>query len=44
MEVVGQMNSFTMSNCLDCHRNIHSKIPELKNIKNGPENCWACHR
>ena len=44
METVGQMNSFTMSACLDCHRNAHEKLPGLKNIKNGPENCWACHR
>lgn len=44
MEVVGQMNSFTMAACLDCHRNIHEKIPELKNINQGPDNCWACHR
>jgi hypothetical protein len=44
METVAQMNSFTMSSCLDCHRNAHEKLPGLKNIKNGPENCWACHR
>ncbi len=44
MDVVGQMNSFTMSACLDCHRNIHTKFPNLKNIKKGPDNCWACHR
>jgi CRISPR/Cas system CSM-associated protein Csm3 (group 7 of RAMP superfamily) len=44
MEKVGQMNSFTMGSCLDCHRNAHEKLPYLKNIKNGPDDCWACHR
>ena len=44
MEVVGQMNSFTMASCLDCHRNAHEKLPYLKNIKNGPDNCNTCHR
>jgi hypothetical protein len=44
MEVIGQMNSFTMSACLDCHRNAHEKLPENKIINKGPENCFACHR
>jgi len=44
MEVVGQMNSFVMSACLDCHRNAQAKLPYLKQVKNGPDNCWACHR
>jgi hypothetical protein len=44
MEVVGQMNSFTMNACLDCHRNAHERLPELKNINQGPDDCWACHR
>lgn len=44
MDHIGQMNSFTMGACLDCHRNAHEKLPYLKNIKNGPDNCWACHR
>jgi len=45
MEKVGQMNSFTMGSCLNCHRNAHDKLPELKNkIKAGPEYCSACHR
>lgn len=44
MDKVLQANSWTMSACLDCHRNAHAKLPELKNIKNGPENCWTCHR
>lgn len=45
MEKVGQMNSFTMGSCLNCHRNAHDKFPELKNqIKKGPEYCSACHR
>lgn len=45
MEKVGQMNSFTMGSCLNCHRNAHDKLPELKDtIKAGPEYCSACHR
>lgn len=44
MDKIGQMSSFTMGACLDCHRNVHKKFPELKNIKNGPEYCSACHR
>ncbi len=44
MDVVGQVSSFTMGACLDCHRNAHDKLPYLKNTKNGPENCAACHR
>jgi hypothetical protein len=44
MEKVGQMNSFTMSSCLDCHRNAHARLPEVKNINFGPDNCFSCHR
>lgn len=45
MEKVGQMNSFTMASCLDCHRNAHDKLPELKEMINvGPDYCSACHR
>lgn len=44
METITQVNSFAMSSCLDCHRNAHTKLPDLKNINLGPDNCWACHR
>ncbi|MDR3669060.1 MAG: cytochrome c3 family protein [Ignavibacteriaceae bacterium] len=44
MEHIGQMNSFQMSACLDCHRNAISRFPELKNINYGPDNCFTCHR
>jgi hypothetical protein len=47
MEVVGQVNSFTMGACLNCHRNPQENIQnfiELKNIKNGPQDCASCHR
>lgn len=44
MEKVGQMNSFTMAACLDCHRNAHDQLPNLTEINKGPDNCWACHR
>lgn len=40
----GQVNSFTMGACLNCHRNAHEKLPYLKDIKNGPDNCTTCHR
>ncbi len=44
MEKVGQVGSFTMGSCLNCHRNAHEKFPTLPNLNNGPENCSACHR
>jgi hypothetical protein len=44
MEKIGQMNSFTMSACLDCHRNALTRFPDIKNINQGPDNCFACHR
>ncbi|MGE5353131.1 MAG: cytochrome c3 family protein [Acidobacteriota bacterium] len=44
MDVVAQMNSFVMSACLNCHRNAPQMLPYIKNIKYGPQNCFACHR
>jgi len=45
MDVVSQVHSFTMGSCLNCHRSAHEKLPELaRQIKNGPDNCNACHR
>ena len=46
MEKVGQMQSFTMGSCLNCHRNAHDRMPYFKvdEINNGPDYCWACHR
>jgi hypothetical protein len=44
MEVVSQVNSFTMAACLDCHRNAHDKLSNLEGINKGPDNCWTCHR
>ncbi len=48
MKTVGQVNSFTMAACLDCHRNPDKKIMEFEQIKadlkRGPEECSACHR
>jgi hypothetical protein len=44
METVGQVSSFNMGACLDCHRNAHDKLPNNKEINNGPDNCSACHR
>lgn len=47
MEKVGQMNSFTMANCLNCHRNPHENIEDfskIEKVNKGPDNCFACHR
>jgi len=47
MDIAGQVNSFTMGACLDCHRNPGNNIRDfgnLQNIKKGPEYCVACHR
>ena len=44
MDIVSQLKPFTMTACLDCHRNPQAQLPYLKTVKNGPENCWACHR
>ncbi|MCE1165462.1 MAG: cytochrome c family protein [Bacteroidetes bacterium] len=48
MEVVGQVNSFTMGACLACHRKPETKISNYEEIKGslkkGPEYCVACHR
>ena len=45
MEVVRQIESFTMGACLDCHRDPASKQPDLKGkLDPGPTNCNTCHR
>jgi len=44
MEKVGQVKGFTMTACLDCHRNPHENLPYLEKVNKGPENCFACHR
>jgi predicted CXXCH cytochrome family protein len=44
MEVVGQVKNLNMGACLDCHRSAHEKFKDLVDVKNGPENCWSCHR
>lgn len=44
MEKVGQVHSFTMGACLDCHRNTKERLPYLKDVKAGPDYCYACHR
>jgi hypothetical protein len=43
-EKVGQVKSFTMGACLDCHRNAPERLKELKSVNKGPDYCWACHR
>lgn len=50
METAGQVHSFTMGACLNCHRNPETQISDFAklqkttNIKKGPEYCGACHR
>jgi hypothetical protein len=44
MDVVKQVSSFTMSACLDCHRNATTRLAYIPNIKPGPTYCAACHR
>ncbi|MBN1299652.1 MAG: cytochrome c3 family protein [Melioribacteraceae bacterium] len=44
MEVVEQIKPFTMTACLDCHRDPQKEIPYLEKVNKGPENCAACHR
>ncbi|PID59711.1 MAG: cytochrome C [Ignavibacteriae bacterium] len=44
MEVVKQMKSWTMTACLECHREPEKFLPYLKDVKKGPTNCAACHR
>lgn len=44
MDVVKQVNSWTMNNCITCHRNTPVILANIPGIKKGPENCFACHR
>jgi predicted CXXCH cytochrome family protein len=44
MEVIKEVKPFTMTACLDCHRNPQSQLPYLVKVNKGPENCWTCHR
>jgi hypothetical protein len=48
MEVVGQVRSFTMRACLDCHRDPEEGIQNFHNltsgIQKGAQYCSACHR
>ena len=44
LKSMGQVSSFTMGSCLNCHRNAHAKFPNLQNLNLGPDNCAACHR
>ncbi len=44
MDVITQVKNLNMGACLDCHRNAHDKLPYIKDVKNGPDNCATCHR
>ncbi|MCP5063129.1 MAG: cytochrome c3 family protein [Ignavibacteriae bacterium] len=44
MEVVSQMKGWTMTACLDCHREPEKQLSYIKDVQKGPENCNTCHR
>ena len=44
MEEVRQVKSWTMTACIECHKNPESKLPYLEKVNKGPINCAACHR
>lgn len=44
MEEVSQVRGFTMTACLECHRNPEEHLPYLEKVNIGPEHCAACHR
>lgn len=44
MDAVSQVHEFTMAACLDCHRTATTKLANVVGIKNGPDNCYTCHR
>jgi hypothetical protein len=44
MDGAAQVSEFTMGACLNCHRNVHETLKNIPGMKNGPENCAACHR
>ena len=44
MNIVNQVMSMRMANCLGCHRDPHDALPADSKIMRGPEDCNACHR
>ena len=44
MDKVKQMKGWTMTACLNCHRNPEQYLPYIENVKKGPTNCGICHR
>lgn len=44
MELLTRAMNMRMGACLECHRNPKGALPKDSPIKNGPENCYACHR
>ncbi len=44
MGVLSQVSQFTMGACLDCHRNAPTILPDVPEIRKGPDNCNTCHR
>ncbi|MEK6754818.1 MAG: cytochrome c3 family protein [Bacteroidota bacterium] len=44
MEVVSQVSEFTMTACLNCHRNAPQLLTDVPGIQKAPDNCATCHR
>ncbi len=44
MDADVEVRDFTMAECLNCHRNATTTLASIPGIKNGPDNCWTCHR
>jgi hypothetical protein len=44
MEIVSQVKPFTMTACLECHRDPKTYLHYLSQVNKGPEYCSACHR
>jgi hypothetical protein len=45
MEVIMQVNSFTMGSCIECHRNPNIRLPQgFARLSPAPTHCNACHR
>lgn len=44
LDKLEQARGWTMTACLECHRDPHSQIDSKVPLKKGPEHCSACHR
>lgn len=44
MDVISQVSEFTMSACLNCHRNAPTILTNVRGITKGADYCSTCHR